>query len=116
MRRVTIFFLGAFAAVGLLTAAPAAPARQISVYFVQGEQLVPVKRPGSSALHAVRQLVAGPTRAERGRGLRTYVPASTRVRSVTVAEGLATVDLTELFATGTTRRACSPGSRSSFAR
>jgi hypothetical protein len=73
----------------------------VSVYFVQGEQLTAVARRGATALDAVRQLIAGPTRAERRRGFRTYVPASTRVRSVVVADGLATVDLTEPFATGT---------------
>ena len=48
----------------------------------------------------MRQLIAGPTRAEGGRGFRTYVPAGTRVRSVSVANGIATVDLTERFASG----------------
>src|SRR4051794_16965317 len=84
-----------------LCAAAAVAAPTVPVYFVQGEQLAPVARPGSSALDAVRQLIAGPTRAERGRGYRTYVPAATRVRSVRVAGGLATVDLTEPFVTGT---------------
>src|SRR5262249_25655451 len=67
------------------------------VYFVQGEQLAPVNRPGTTALDAVRQLITGPTRAEVGRGFRTYVPAATQVRSVSVANGIATVDLTEPF-------------------
>src|SRR3954468_15008470 len=106
MRRVKILALGACAAASLVTAAAtvgtAAAAGQphVSVYFVQGEQLTPVTRPGTTALDAVRQLIAGPTRAERGRGFRTYVPAATRVRSVTVADGLATVDLSDPFATG----------------
>jgi peptidoglycan hydrolase-like protein with peptidoglycan-binding domain len=89
----------AAAATAATTAAAAGSA--VSVYFVQGEQLMPVERPGVTALDAVRQLVAGPTRAERGSGFRTYVPAATRVRSVTVADGIATVDLTEPFVTGT---------------
>jgi len=99
MRRVTILGVGAFAAALLMTATTAASAgqRHVSVYFVQGEQLMPVSRPGSTALDAVRQLFAGPTRAERDRGFRTYVPASTRVRSAAVAGGLATVDLTAPF-------------------
>jgi peptidoglycan hydrolase-like protein with peptidoglycan-binding domain len=105
-----ILALGAFAAGALLTVsaaltvavrtAPAAGQPRVSVYFVQGEQLVPITRPGRTALDAVRQLIAGPTRAERGRGFRTYVPASTRVRSVSVANRLATVDLTKPFAVG----------------
>jgi hypothetical protein len=84
-----------------LGSAAAAGRAQVRVYFVQGEQLTAVTRPGSTALDAVRQLIAGPTRAERGRGFRTYVPAGTRVRSVTVANGLATVDLTQPFVGGT---------------
>src|SRR3954470_9706528 len=87
------------ASVGTVGAAGEA---RVAVWFVQGEQLKPVTRPGATPLAAVRQLIAGPTRAERHRGFRTYVPAATRVRSVSVANGLATVDLSEPFATGTT--------------
>jgi sporulation and spore germination protein/L,D-transpeptidase-like protein/putative peptidoglycan binding protein len=107
MRRAKILALGAFAAAAVLAAAAivgiaaAAGPAHVSVYFVQGEQLIPVNRPGSTALDAVRRLLAGPTRAEIKRGFRTYVPANTRVLSVTVADGLATVDLTEPFVTGT---------------
>jgi len=81
--------------------ANAVPKARVSVYFVRGEQLRAVSRPGTTALDAVRQLIAGPTRAERALGFRTYVPPTTHVRSVIVANGLATVDLTQPFATGT---------------
>jgi peptidoglycan hydrolase-like protein with peptidoglycan-binding domain len=107
MLQARLLALGAFVAAALLaacasaTTAAAAGPPHVSVYFVQGEQLVPVTRPGTTALAAVRQLIVGPTRAELDRGFRTYVPASTRVRSVSVANGVATVDLTEPFATGT---------------
>jgi peptidoglycan hydrolase-like protein with peptidoglycan-binding domain len=87
------------ASVGTVAAAGQA---HVAVWFVQGEQLKSVTRPGATPLVAVRQLIAGPTRAERHRGFRTYVPAATRVRSVTVENGLATVDLTEPFVIGTT--------------
>src|SRR6185503_12026743 len=79
------------------SAATAASGPRLGVYFLQGEQLRPVNRPGRTARDAVRQLIAGPTRAERHRGFRTYVPARTRIRRVTVAHGLATVDLTGAF-------------------
>jgi hypothetical protein len=59
-----------------------------------------VPRQGGDLLDAVRQLVAGPTRAEVAHGFRSYVPAGTRVRSVTVASGIATIDLNERFAAG----------------
>ena len=111
VRQGRILALGVLSAAALLTVAAmlaatagtAAGGRRshVSVYFVQGEQLAPVTRPGTTALEAVRQLIAGPTRAERGRGFRTYVPAATRVRSVSVANGIATVDLTEPFVAGT---------------
>jgi lipoprotein-anchoring transpeptidase ErfK/SrfK len=96
--------LGAVAALLVAgTAARSAAARDrphVHVFFVQGEQLSPVLRPGGTARHAVRQLIAGPTRAERHRGFRTYVPAATRLRSVSVAKRLATVDLDHAFVKG----------------
>jgi hypothetical protein len=49
----------------------AAPADRVQVFFLQGEQLVHVSRAGSTAADAVRGLLAGPTRAEARRGLRT---------------------------------------------
>src|SRR4051794_2707977 len=88
------------AALVTVAAAPAATRPRVPVYFLQGEQLAHVNRPGASAADAVRQLLAGPTRAEVARGFRTYVPARSRLRSVTVADGLATVDLDTRFASG----------------
>jgi sporulation and spore germination protein/L,D-transpeptidase-like protein/putative peptidoglycan binding protein len=88
--------------VGATTAATSQP--RIPVFFLRGEQLARVDRFGTTPLDAVRLLIAGPTRAEIGRGFRTYVPAGTRVRSVTVANGVATVDLNERFASGNDRR------------
>jgi hypothetical protein len=43
---------------GLLGSADGA--RRVHVYFLQGEQLVAVTRPGASTAGAVRQLLAGP--------------------------------------------------------
>jgi len=77
--------------------ATATSGSHLAVYFVQGEQLKDVSRPGRTARDAVRRLIAGPTRAERRHGFRTYVPARTRIRRVAVAHGLATVDLTGAF-------------------
>jgi peptidoglycan hydrolase-like protein with peptidoglycan-binding domain len=70
---------------------------QVAVYFLRGEQLAKVTRPGATPADAVRQLIAGPTAAEIKRGFRTYVPAGTPIRRVTVAGGLATVDLGAKF-------------------
>ena len=90
------------AVVGAVPATPAQP--RVPVYFLQGEQLARVDRPGTTPLDAVRLLIAGPTRAEVARGFRTYVPAGTRVRSVKVANGIATVDLNERFGSGSDPR------------
>ena len=87
--------------VGAMGRPAAASARShVAVYFVQGEQLRPVSRSAQTARDAVRELIAGPTRAERHHGFRTYVPAGTRLRRVAVAHRLATVDLTRAFAKG----------------
>ncbi len=75
----------------------AAPKR---VYFLQGEQLVPVARPGSSVRAAVAALLEGPTRAEAARQFRSQIPEGSPLRSVRVANGVATVDLGERFAAG----------------
>jgi hypothetical protein len=87
---------------GSIGAAPSAgeASARVSVYFVQGEQLIAVTRPGTSRAAAVRQLVAGPTVAEARRGIRTYIPRGTMVRRVSLANGLATVDLSGRFTTG----------------
>jgi hypothetical protein len=97
-------FVGAVAALVFIVVLPAraAPAH-VSVYFLRGEQLASVQRPGKTPLDAMRQLLAGPTRAERRQGFRTYLAPGTRVLSVNVAHGVATVDLNERFAAGSDR-------------
>ena len=86
------------AATGTRSAEGAQP--RVPVFFLQGEQLAHVTRPGTTPLDAVQQLIAGPTRAELARGFRTYIPTGTRVLSVNVANGTATVDLNQRFASG----------------
>jgi len=86
-----------------IVSAPTSAARtsaRVPVFFLQGEQLVKVTRPGSSPAAALRQLLAGPTRQEAARQIRTYVPHGTTVRSVAVAAGLVTVDLSSRFVAG----------------
>jgi hypothetical protein len=82
-------------AVGATSAA--APRAHVAVFFTQGEQLVRVTRPGATPADALHQLVAGLTSTEVKRGLRTYVPAGTKVRSVKVLGRLATVDVGRRF-------------------
>ena len=91
--------LGVMLAVGA-TAATAAPARTLSIFFLRGEQLASVPRTGSGTAVAVRKLIAGPTRAEVRKDFRTYIPSGTPIHSVAVAGGLATVDLGARFISG----------------
>lgn len=82
---------------------PAAEVRAVNVYFLRGEALAPASRTiegAAAATEAVRALLAGPTAAERKAGLGSTIPPGTAVRSVAVAGGTATVDLTGAFATG----------------
>lgn len=76
---------------------------QVSVYFVQGERLAAVPRtvaiPG--LLQGVLlELLAEPNAKERRSGLATAVPAGTRLRGVTIFDGLVTVDLSRRFESG----------------
>lgn len=71
------------------------------VYFLQGEQLVPIDRGVSTPQDALNALLAGPTAAEKAKGVRTYVPTGTPVRALTIVDGVAVVDLGELFIKGT---------------
>ena len=71
------------------------------VAFLQGEQVGYVERSGTSVEAALRALLAGPTTAERKRELTTQVPAGTPLRSVRLDGGIATIDLGEKFAAGT---------------
>jgi hypothetical protein len=101
-RRALAILLVAAAAgtVGGGSGSASAAKPRLSVYFVRGEQVAPVMRSGATALEAVRELLAGPTRAESAHGFRTYVPRGIRVLSVKVSGRVATVDLTERFAGG----------------
>jgi hypothetical protein len=79
----------------LVAAAPAAAhdSSTVGVAFLQGEQLVKVQRPGRTAVDAVHALMSGPTSAEAGRGFRTSLPGGTHLRTLTVGQGVATVDV-----------------------
>ncbi len=97
-----VLLLASIAALVLAVAlnARAASAPTVDVWFLQGEQVIAVKRPGETAEDAIRALLAGPSQAEVKRGIRTYLPAGTPLRSVTVANGVATVDLGIRFVQG----------------
>ena len=94
--RCSVFLAAALAALALAGTAGAG----VQVWFVADGKPVAVSRSGTSVRQAVEQLLAGPTAAERGRGLRTTVPGATPLRSVEVSRRIVTVDLGERFAAG----------------
>jgi len=76
----------------------------VAVYFLRGEKLSVVRRPipetprvGTAAL---LELLAGPTPREEEWGFRTEIPVGTELRELTIADGVATVDLSSDFASG----------------
>lgn len=95
-----VLAIAVLALVGALVA-PAVAGATVDVWFVHGEQLVKVARPGTTSLEAAQALLAGPTAAEKAKGIRTYVPSATPLRSLTLAGDLATIDLGNRFVAGT---------------
>lgn len=69
----------------------------LSVYFIRDGKVGPsgrgVPRTPAVAAAALQELLKGPSAAETGIGLTTSVPAGTALNRVTVADGVATVDL-----------------------
>jgi N-acetylmuramoyl-L-alanine amidase len=100
MRRTAPLALALLAALAFAVSAQAGPAPRIHVYFVRGGELAAVERRASSIPAAVRALLAGPTAGERKRGLRSALPAGTRLRGVAVERRIVTVDLDARVAAG----------------
>jgi len=83
---------------------PHAESITVRIYLARGEKLAVVSRsfPKTEAVAAaaVRELLDGPRRAEKRAGYGTLIPAKTRLRSVAIKNGTATVDLTSGFESG----------------
>jgi len=85
---------------------PTTTATQIAlkVYLVHGEKLGVVTRsvPATAgvAAAAMRELVAGPSASESAKGFQSELPAGTGLRSVSIKDDIATVDLTSEYETG----------------
>ena len=83
---------------------PAVRELRLVVYFMRGEKVgvgarVVPETPAVGAT-AMRALLAGPSEAERDAGLTTAIPNGTRLLGLQIAGGVATVDLSEEFASG----------------
>jgi spore germination protein GerM len=87
-----------------LAATAAAPARRTAnVWLLRGEHGVPVRHSVPAltpATAAVRALLAGPSPAERRRGLASTIPSGTRLRGISLHGRVATIDLTSRYASG----------------
>jgi hypothetical protein len=74
----------------------------VSVWFKRSARLWHTKRTAPTASFpvrtVVRALLEGPNAAESAAGVRTAVPAGTRLVSTSVASGVATIDLRHKFA------------------
>jgi len=83
------------------TTGPApATAVEARVYFTRDSTVATAGRrvtPPAVAQGAVEALLAGPTEAEAALGLTSPIPAGTELRRISVADGLATVDLSGSF-------------------
>lgn len=92
----------AAAAFLVLSAAGAAAGPRATIWFLHGETLRATDREvaGEGLAGHIRVLVSGPTAVQRSQGVGTAIPAGTRVRSVRVARGTATIDLTRRYESG----------------
>jgi len=78
--------------------------RQLLVYFLRDEKLGVAPRTVAATegvgAAALRELLAGPGELERDAGFQTAVPAETELLGLSIADGVATVDLSGAFAAG----------------
>ncbi len=75
----------------------------VRVYFVRAERVATAGRnvaDPNPKQQAVQALLAGPDDFERGIGMSTEIPAGTKLLSLNVADGTATVDLSKDFQSG----------------
>jgi hypothetical protein len=76
----------------------------LRIYLARGEKVGvstrEVERTPAVAAAAMRELLAGPDADDRAGGLDTQIPEGTELRSVSVADGTATVDLSREFESG----------------
>lgn len=84
----------------LALAVPVSADAAVTVWFEKDGGPVAATRAGSTVERAVRALLAGPTAAERARGLRTAIPAGTPLRGLEIERRVVTVDLGARFAAG----------------
>jgi len=74
------------------------------LWFAMGEKLFETKRTEPATLGvgtaAMKALLQGPTAAERAAGVATIIPSGTALNGLSISNGVATVDLTTVYASG----------------
>ncbi|HCP61978.1 MAG TPA: hypothetical protein DIU14_05835, partial [Actinobacteria bacterium] len=74
------------------------------LWFAMGEKLFETKRTEPATLGvgtaAMKALLQGPTAAERAAGVATIIPSGTALGGLSISNGLGTVDLTTVYASG----------------
>lgn len=111
MRRILIWLIVLLVAAAALWWTRLRPQEiGVSVYFVKESDgaatVVPVERAvagrGAEVLlrGALEELLAGPSAGEQARGLTTEIPQGTRLRGLTIREGVAVIDLSEAIGSG----------------
>ncbi len=91
------------AAAALPAVASSSRTTRVAVYLVRGERVQPFGRTvavPSVARGALLALLRGPSASERRQGYATTIPAGVAVRGVSIAGGVAKVDLSRRFESG----------------
>ena len=103
MRRLGVVLTAVLALAGA-SSTLAANRSELSVYLARGGHVVPVRRVVSAtpapARASMAALLAGPTASERRQGYTTMIPSATRLRGVSLAHGVLTVDFNGRFQAG----------------
>src|SRR2546427_7442645 len=104
-RRYVVAFCIALLAVAAAWRWAHPPEARVSVYFIRAQassstvqdvtRTVQGRGPEALLAAAVRELLAGPTPAERGEGLVSAIPAGTHLRGLRIADGVVMVDLSQ---------------------
>lgn len=101
---IPLLAISTVAAIAPQPSAAATATRTVTIYLVRGEKLAAAHRtvPATPAIAtaALRELLRGPTAAERRVGLGTTIPSGTRLRGISIAAGVARIDLTGRYDDG----------------
>ena len=86
------------------TTTPTPATMDVRVYFMRGDTIDVAHRTITStrqvATAAMTELLAGPSPSDRTAGLATFIPSSTHLLGINIANGIATVDLSAAFSGG----------------